>query len=128
MTKNFNEIIFLCKFTYLTDNNSPLKTNIFAKRDLIRRDTIQMKKKRKKIEKHQSSTHNDILIPTENILSSWTKEAKLIGVSMKVPSPPSRYSLNDRAERKRPSVGLSLKIISAVDHCVHLPGEKQVNL
>lgn len=44
------------------------------------------------------------------------------------PPPPSRYSLNDRAERKRPSVGLSLKIISAVDHCVHLPGEKQVNL
>lgn len=119
----------MCKFTYLTDNNSPIKDQYFCKTRFNKtRYYPNEKKKRKKIEKHQSSTHNDILIPTENILSSWTKEAKLIGVSMKVPSPPSRYSLNDRAERKRPSVGLSLKIISAVDHCVHLPGEKQVNL
>lgn len=39
-----------------------------------------------------------------------------------------RYFPNDGARRKRPSSGLSVKIISAVDHCVHLPGEKQVNL
>lgn len=47
--------------------------------------------------------------------SSWTKEAwsqinRCIHESSSSSS--TRYSLNDREERKRPSVGLSLKIIS----------------